>query len=133
MRYALALLLLASCVATPKPLPEAPVAKPDLPATADQEGAARAVVQRFVMAAEAGRFEEVHSLLSKPLRDKYSVELLARDYGADPLAAARLTQIKLKSSGSPLATKEAASLEWASGRSLRLVLEPEGWRIAALE
>ncbi len=134
MRWLLALLVFASCVTAPTPLPTPPDAGAAvLVAPIDDQAAVRTVVQRFVMAAEAGRFEEVLCLLSKPLRDRYSAELLTRDFGTDPLASARLAQIKSKASGEFLKTNETASLEWASGRSLRLVHEPEGWRISALE
>lgn len=128
MRWPLALLLLWGCATPPKR-----ELKPGAPDVAERTWGARVVAQSFVMAAEAGRFEEVHSLLCKPLRDRYSVEKLASDFGADPLAAARLTQIRLKSSAPMVETRDSASLEWASGRSLRLVREPEGFRICALE
>lgn len=134
MKWAWLGLVLAGCVTTPTPIsthPDAGTAV--MPPVADRQGAVRAVVQSFVLATEAGRFDEVLSLLAKPLRDRYTKENLERDFGADPLASARLSQIKLKSSGPFVEAKDSASLEWSAGRSLRLVYEPEGWRIAALE
>ena len=61
------------------------------------------------------------------------MERLARDFEADPLAAARLAELKHKANGPLLEGKDSASLAWATGRSLRLVKEADGWRIAALE
>ncbi|MDP2271299.1 MAG: hypothetical protein Q8K32_11245 [Archangium sp.] len=134
MKWLLAVLVFASCVTVPPPLPPTQEdAGVVMPGPVDDQAALRTVVQRFVLAAEAGRFEEVLSLLARPLRERYSVELLTRDFGTDPLASARLSQIKLKATGPFTETKDIASVEWASGRSLRLVREPEGWRISSLE
>jgi len=135
MRWALPLLLLAGCVTTPAPVPVGPEPvkpEPAVPA-ADPQVAVRAVVQAFIAATEARKFDEVLALLAKPLRARYSVKTLERDFGADPLAAARLAELKHKSNGPLVEGKDSASLAWASGRSLRLVKEAEGWRIAALE
>lgn len=130
-------LLLSGCVTTPAPMPVPiqPVPKPEIRAQppVDPQVAVRAVVQSFIRATEGRHFDQVHALLSRPLRERYSVTQLERDFGADPLASERLAQIKLKSAAPLLETKESASLEWSVGRSLRLVREPDGWRIAALE
>jgi hypothetical protein len=133
MRWGLGLLL-AGCVTTPaplKPVVKAEVAPPA--AQVDPQAELRAVVNAFVTATEARRFDRVLALLSKPLRDRYSVKALERDFGDDPLAPARLTQLKLKAGSPLLESKSSASLEWSAGRALRLVHEPDGWRITALE
>ena len=134
MKWWLAVLIFASCVTAPVPMPTRADAVTEVtPSPVDDRAALRTLVLRFVMAAEAGRFEEVLSLLSRPLRERYSVELLTRDFGTDPLASARLSQIKSKLSLPFTETKETAALEWSAGRALRLVRETEGWRIAGLE
>ena len=134
MKCWLAVLLLAGCVTTPAPLPGKPApTKADPVVAAEPAAAVRAVVEAFIVAVEAGRFDQVWPLLAKPLRERYSVELLARDFEADPLAGARIAELKHKSNAPLLEGKDAASLAWAEGRSLRLVKEPDGWRIAALE
>lgn len=135
MRAAFALLLLAGCVTTPTPVPLKAEPKPEMvvPPPVDPQVAVRAVIQSFITATEARHFDQVYALLSRPLRARYSVKQLARDFGADPLASERIARLKLKSTAPLLETKESASLEWSAGRSLRLVREPEGWRIAALE
>lgn len=134
MRLGLALLL-SACVTAPAPVLPQAEPRPVVPApiVEDPQAAVRSVVQAFLAAAEARQFEQARGLLSKPLRERYSVERLERDFGADPLAADRLAQIKLKASAPLVQAKEAASLEWSAGRSLRLVREADGWRIAALE
>ena len=134
MKPGFAALLLAGCVTTPvavKPVPLAPPAP--IAAPSDPQAPLRALVQAFVTAAEARRFDEVLALMSKPLRDRYSVASLERDFGADPLASERLAQLKLKAGAPLIETKQAASLEWSAGRALRMVHEADGWRIAALE
>ena len=154
----LALVLLAGCVTFPTPAPVKPTAiKPEVVAltpSVDSQAELRAVVNAFVAAAEARRFEQVLPLLAKPLRDRYSAKTLERDFGADPLASERLGQIKSKlTEPAPFAERDesanfrpldgghlrvhdrSATLEWAPGRSLRLKFESaaESWRIAALE
>lgn len=132
MRWGLALVLVlvTGCVTSPKPVPVKPVPVPVASPAVDP---LRTLVQSFVAASEAGRFDEVHALLAKPLRDRYSVKQLERDFTADPLAAARIAQLKRKANAPIVGSAESASLEWSVGRSLRLVHEAQGWRIAALE
>lgn len=135
MKRSLAMLLLAGCVTTPAPKPVKPEPTPVVvpePAE-DRQAVLRAVVQRFVEATEARHFEEVLPLLAKPLRERYTVKNLERDFGTDPLAVARLAQIKAKVSGRFVEAKDSAALEWAQGRALRLVQEADGWRISSLE
>lgn len=129
-----ALLVLASgCVTTPP----APTPLPPTPApvvvTPDLESEARGAIDQFVAATEAGQFAEALRLLSQPLRDRYTPELLGRDLSFDPLGRERVLRIKEKR-GNPLAIAgEKAALEWAPGRHLRLTREGGSWKIAALE
>lgn len=130
----LALGFLVGCVTAPGPTPIrlAPAPVVATPAAEDLGRPVREVLAAFLLATEARRFEQVRALLSRPLRQRYPVERLERDFGAEPRAAERLAQIQ-KCAAPLLVSPESASLEWAPGRSLRLVREPEGWRIAALE
>ena len=128
-----ALVLLAGCVTARTPVPVKPLPTPEVFAPpVDSQGALREVVASFVTATEARRFEQVRALLARPLRDRYSARTLERDFGADPQASERVAQIK-KATASVVETKDVAALEWSEGRLLRLVREPEGWRISALE
>lgn len=134
MKWFLALVLLAGCVTTPRVKPAAePKPVVAVPALEDSQSAVRALVSAFVAATEAKRFDQVLPLLASPLRARYSAAVLERDFRADPLASARVSQLKLKMAERFIETKDSASLEWAAGRSLRLVREADGWRIAALE
>jgi hypothetical protein len=118
--------LLSSCAttsaATPTPAEEArPIAS------------ARATVEAFLAAAEARDFERVFPLLARAWRERYGhAARLAQDFEAEPLATERVTRIK--AALAKLAERdEAAVLEWAPGHTLRLVREPEGWRITQLD
>ena len=125
-------LLLAGCVTTLAPLPVKALPQPEVLAPVDTQRALRDVVQAFIDATEARKFEQVRALLTRPLRDRYSAKTLERDFGADPQASERVAQIK-KATASLVESEDAAALEWSEGRSLRLVREAEGWRISALE
>ena len=96
MKRAFVVLLLAGCATTPSPRPVKPEPKPVVVTqpTEDRQATLRAVVERFVAATEAKHFEEVLPLLAKPLRERYSVQSLERDFSADPLAAARLARAR---------------------------------------
>ena len=121
---AAAWLLLCACVTTaPAPTPvEAPVA--------DVHQKQRETLVAFVAATEARRFDDAWALLARPLRDRYSAVRLAHDFDAEPLAAARIAQIKRQLDQPFL---DATTFRWAEGKALKLTLEPEGWRIASLE
>lgn len=133
MRWAPGLLVLAACVTAPTPVKPDPEPKIVVAPVADSQAELHSVVNAFISATEARRFELVLALLAQPLRARYSAALLERDFGADPVAPERLSRLKLKSNQPLQEAQEGASLEWAEGRSLRLVHEPEGWRISALE
>lgn len=130
-----ALLLVAACAA-PAPVSIDRAARSDTTTIVADQGSQvelRAAVAAFLHAVEARRFDQVRALLSKSLRARYSAERLAADFAAEPLASLRLARIQLGSQGPYVHAGESASLEWASGRHLRLVHEAEGWRIASLE
>jgi len=133
IRWLALALAIAGCVTvrpTPEPAPSPvghAVVKPDL------EDEARALIERFGSATEAGQFADAHSLLSQPLRDRYTPEVLGRDYAADPLGRERVARIKDKRATPLSISGERATLEWAPGRQLRLTREAGSWKIAALE
>ncbi len=128
------MLLLAGCVTPPAPRPAPEVPAPVVPVVVDAQAPLKAVVAQFIAASEARQFDQVHALLSKPLRERYSPDQLARDYDAEPLAVERVAAIKKASARFTESKDQArATLEWAAGRTLRLVREDEGWRIATVE
>lgn len=125
-----------ACVTPPKPKPvDDPQPKPvviDTP-SADPQVELRRAVEGFVAASEARQFDAIHALLSKPLRDRYTPALLARDFEAEPYARERVARIKAKATQPLTVQGERASLEWAPGRSLQFVREAAAWKIASME
>ncbi|MCM2334571.1 MAG: hypothetical protein NDI82_11580 [Anaeromyxobacteraceae bacterium] len=127
-RTAVLLLALASACATPGPAPGAP-------APAAAEGG-REVLLRFARAVEGGRWEEAWPLLSARWRSATSPGRLAADYrGAGPVAReAGERVVSLLTAGAVLhAGPGRLVLPVGAGREARLVEEPGGWRVDALE
>lgn len=115
----------------PKPAPPAVVeVAPAVPAEAL---AVRGVVERFLDAAEAGKFDAALTLLAEPLRSRYSAQRLAADFAADPSAKARLAAVRAALGQRVSVRDGAAVLPLENGRQLRAVQEQGAWRIAALE
>lgn len=117
--------------ASPKPEPVTATAEP--PESPDGARAVRELIERFLDAAEAGKFAGVLPLLAEPVRSRYSVERLAADFGAEPTAKARLAQVRAALAKDVEIRAGVAVLPLESGRRLRAVRETDGWRIAALE
>jgi hypothetical protein len=125
---ALALALAAAGCATTGPLAAAAA-----PAAAEE---GRAVLLRFARAMEAGRWAEAWPLLSARWRASTSPGRLAADYrGAGPVAREAGERVtSLLASGAPLlAAPGQLRLPVGAGREARLVEEPGGWRVDALE
>jgi hypothetical protein len=96
----------------------------------------REILLRFAQAVRAGRWAEAWPLLSERWRASTSPGRLAADWrGAGPVAreAADRVVALLDSGGQLLVAGEGRRLPVGSGRSARLVLEPAGWRVDALE
>ncbi len=120
---ALAAVLLLACASAPRTGP------------AGGEGP-EAVLERFAAAAEDGRWREAWPLLSARWRAGTTPARLAADWSASgpvgPEAAARVRA--LLAAGTPLQIgPREATLAVGQGRQARLVREPEGWRVEALE
>lgn len=133
-RLVLAALCVAGACVTPKPVvtpPEKP--QPVVAAVPSPEDAARTVLLSFLEKAEQGAFEQVLPLLSKPLRERYQPQTLARDFGAEPLARQRLEGIRKHAKDAITVDGATARLEWAQARRVQWVQEDGQWRIAALE
>ena len=130
---ALGLLLLALLACA------APRTSPGLVGTAGADDAAaqgQAVLRRFVRAVELGRWTEAWPLLSARWRAASSPERLAADYrAAGPVAREAVERLApLIEAGAPLVVVPAGlRLELGEGRAARLVAEPGGWRVDALE
>lgn len=138
MRLALAALGwgLVACATPVRPVPPKP-APPAVvevaPASPDEASAVRGVIERFLDAAEAGKFDAALALLAEPVRSRYSAQRLAADFTADPSAKARLGAVRAALGQGVSVRGGAAVLPLANGRQLRAVQEQGAWRIAALE
>lgn len=135
VRALLASVLLASaCVTAPRPTPvDAPLPEPVLTRGEALQLELHRAVERFVTATEGRQFDALHALLSQRLRDRYTPQLLARDFDAEPYAHERLARIKARAAEPLTLQGDTASLEWAPGRSLKLTRESDSWKIASLE
>ena len=103
------------------------------PSRADVQTICHQLTSQFVAAVEQRKFEDALQLLSVSLQARYSAERLALDYANEPLAAERVQRIKLSLHEPFKVTGGQAELPLPGARSFKLIREPEGWRIAALE
>jgi hypothetical protein len=92
-----------------------------------------AVILRFVSAVRAQHFEEAWRCLSAPLRQRYSVEGLSRDFHAEPTATARLERAVKAAEGIPVRAGDTVRFPSAGGGAVIVVHEGDGWRLEALE
>ncbi|MGV3621390.1 MAG: hypothetical protein ACO1OB_11270 [Archangium sp.] len=128
MKHLLAVVLMSACVTAPVKKP-VPVVVPPVDAAA----APRATVDAFLVAVDAGKFDDVHGLLSASLRERYDAPRLAADFANEPNARQRVDAIRAARSRAFELSDSAASLPLQHGRQLRLVREAAAWKIAALE
>jgi hypothetical protein len=127
-----ALLAVISACATPaRPPPGAGAADPG----SDPTGAV--ALARFVGAVQQGRWGEAHALLTTRWRASTTPTGLAADYrGAGPVAreAAERVAAQLGAGARPAEDGPGRRrLRTGEGRGARLVAEPGGWRVDALE
>jgi hypothetical protein len=97
------------------------------------EEAARAVLERFLSAVEAGEWATAWSLLAGPVRSRYTPERLRSDYEREPLAAERVRRARLALEGSVRLEEGEARLPLDGEAAVRLVLEGGEYRVAAME
>ena len=105
----------------------APAAPP-----ADEEQA-RERVSHFLAAVDRGDFEAVFADLSAGWRARYTPERLKADFGAEPAAQARLARIRAALPGRWELTPAGPQLPLSEGKTLRLLREGGGLKVAALE
>jgi len=132
---ALALAALAGCAA---PRSAAPADLPGAGAPPDPRAspAGREVLLRFARAVEGGRWDEAWPLLSSRWRAATSPRRLAADFrDAGPVAREAVERVvAMLADGAPLgAAPGLLRLAVGPGRWARLVEEPGGWRVDALE
>ena len=121
---ALALCAAVTGCATARPPPLEPGAAP------------REVLDHFLRSLEAGRFDEAHPLLGERWRARSTPRRLAADLAAaGPVGRDALERLRaLLDAGVPVEVQGGeASLPAGEGRRARLLREPGGWRVDALE
>ena len=91
------------------------------------------VVLRFAAAVRAGHFDQARSCLGATLRERYTAELLARDYRSVPTAAARLERALVAVEGVPVVDGDAVRFPLSGGGAVVVRREPDGWKLEALE
>jgi hypothetical protein len=100
------------------------------------DAAAREALGRFARAVQAGRWEEADALLSARWRATHGPGRLALDWrGAGP-AAREAAQRVVEAVDGGVALEPAtggARLPVGAGKAAVVVLEPQGWRVDALE
>lgn len=95
--------------------------------------APREALERFLDAVEAGDWATAWSLLSDPLRARYTPERLREDFKREPLAAERVRRARLALKGPVKVTGSEAELPVGKERAVRLVREAGEYRVAAIE
>lgn len=94
---------------------------------------AKAVLTRFLNAVEARDWEKAWSLLSGPLRSRYTPDRFREDFQREPLAKERMRRARLALRGNVKVTNSDASFPLGAERAVRLVLEEGEYRVAAIE
>lgn len=91
------------------------------------------VARAFVTATRARQFDIVWGLLSERWRGVTTVERLAVDFEAEPLALERLRRVEVALGTQPVLDGGVAELPLEPGRALVLLREEGGWHIDRLE
>jgi hypothetical protein len=95
--------------------------------------APREVLGRFLDAVEAGDWTSAWSLLSAPLRARYTPERLREDFKREPLATERVSRARLALEGPVRVTASGAEFPIGQERAVRLVREAGEYRVEAIE
>lgn len=94
---------------------------------------AKAALTRFLNAVEAKDWEKAWTLLSSPLRSRYTPDRFREDYEREPLARERVRRARLALKGNVKMTGNEAAFPLGADRSVRLVLEDGEYRVASIE
>ena len=124
--------------------PELQARAPALTLTQTQEGwrvieekvadAPRESLGRFLGAVEAGDWTTAWSLLSEPLRARYTPERLRDDFKREPLATERVRRARLALKTEQVkVTATGAELPVGKDRTVRLVREAGEYRVVSIE
>jgi hypothetical protein len=95
--------------------------------------APREALKRFLDAVGASDWATAWSLLSDPLRARYTPERLRDDFKREPLAAERVRRARLALKGPVKVTASGAEFPIGKDRTVLLVREAGEYRVAAIE
>ena len=95
--------------------------------------APKVVLGRFLDAVQGGDWPGAWSLLSDPLRARYTPERLREDFKREPLAAERVRRARLALKGPVRVTASGAEFPLGQTGAVRLVREAGEYRVAAIE
>ncbi|HLM47267.1 MAG TPA: zf-TFIIB domain-containing protein, partial [Myxococcaceae bacterium] len=96
--------------------------------------APRAALKAFLDAVGAGNWNRAWSLLSDPLRARYTPERLREDFKREPLAAERVRRARLGlKTGQVKVTATGAELPVGKDGAVRLVREAGEYRVTSIE
>lgn len=95
--------------------------------------APREALKHFLDAVGASDWATAWSLLSDPLRARYTPERLREDFQREPLAAERVRRARLALKGPVRVTASGAEFPIGEERAVRLVREAGEYRVAAIE
>lgn len=93
----------------------------------------RAVLGRFLDAVDAKDWQTAWSLLSAPLRARYTPERLRDDFEHEPLAKERLRRARVALKGPVKVGASEAIFPVGGSHAVTLVLEDGEYRVAAIE
>lgn len=97
------------------------------------EDAPRAALKAFLDAVGAGNWNKAWSLLSDPLRARYTPERLREDFKREPLSAERVRRARLALEGDVRVTASGAEFPLGKDRAVWLVREAGEYRVAGIE
>ncbi|AKJ03876.1 TFIIB-like protein [Archangium gephyra] len=97
------------------------------------EDAPRTALKGFLDAVGASNWNKAWSLLSDPLRARYTPERLREDFKREPLSAERVRRARLALEGDVRVTASGAEFPLGTDRAVRLVREAGEYRVAAIE
>jgi uncharacterized protein YbaA (DUF1428 family) len=99
----------------------------------EAEDAPRETLNRFLDAVKGKDWPTVWSLLSAPLRARYTPERLRDDFKREPLSTVRVRRARLALKGPVRLSASGAEFPIGEDRAVRLVREAGEYRVAAIE
>ncbi len=87
----------------------------------------------FIQASENGQFELAYRLLAQPWRARYTPDQLKRDFELEPRSKDLLARARAALAEGGTTRGDLTEYPIGNGRAVRVVREPEGFKVSALE